>query len=83
MVRFGVEGVKGKAGMRFVLSDVQKPLAAVSAIVAAGNEAVFRSGVNDSFIRNPRTGEKAPLRRERGTYTMEVEVDDPGFTGQA
>ena len=44
MVQFGVRGLKGKAGMKFMVADVQKPLAAVSAIVAAGNEVVFRAG---------------------------------------
>ena len=83
LVKFEMEGVEGKAGMRFLMTDVQKPLAAVSAIVEAGNEVVFRSGANDSFIRNPKTGEKVPLKRERGTYTMEVVVDDPVFSGQA
>ena len=83
LVKFEMEGVRGKAGMKFLMTDVQKPLAAVSAIVEAGNEVVFRSGANDSFIRNPKTGEKVPLKRERGTYTMEVVVDDPGFSGQA
>ena len=83
LVKFEMEGVKGKAGMRFLMTDVQKPLAAVSAIVEAGNEVVFRNGSNDSFIRNPRTGEKVQLKRERGTYTMEVVVDDPDFSGRA
>ena len=83
LVKFEMEGVKGKAGVKFLMTDVQKPLAAVSAIVEAGNEVVFRSGTNDSFIRNPKTGEKVQLKRERGTYTMEVVVDDPGFSGQA
>ena len=83
LVKFEMEGVKGKAGMRFLMTDVQKPLAAVSAIVEAGNEVVFRNGTHDSFIRNPRTGEKVQLKRERGTYTMEVVVDDPDFSGRA
>ena len=83
LVKFEMEGVKGKAGMKFLMTDVQKPLAAVSAIVEAGNEVVFRPGTNDSFILNPKTGEKVQLKRERGTYTMEVVVEDPGFSGQA
>ena len=44
---------------------------------------VFKPGVNDSFILNPRTGEKVQLKRERGTYTMEVEVEDADFSGRA
>ena len=82
-VKFEMDGVTGKAGMKFLVSDVQKPLAAVSAIVEAGNEVVFKPGARDSFILNPRTGEKVQLKREKGTYTMEVEVEDAGFSGQA
>ena len=83
LVKFEMDGVTGKAGMKFLVSDVQKPLAAVSAIVEAGNEVVFKKGARDSYILNPRTGERARLKKERGTYTMEVTVDDPGFSGQA
>ena len=83
LVKFEMDGVTGKAGMKFLVSDVQKPLAAVSAIVEAGNEVVFRKGARDSYILNPKTGEKAKLKRERGTYTMEVTLDDPVFGGQA
>ena len=83
LVKFEMDGAKGKAGMRFLMTDVQKPLAAVSAIVEAGNEVVFKPGANDSFILNPRTGEKVQLKREKGTYTMEVEVEDADFSGRA
>ena len=44
---------------------------------------IFKKGVRDSYILNPKTGEKAKLKKERGTYTMEVVVDDQGFSGQA
>ena len=83
LVKFEMEGVKGKAGMKFLMTDVRKPLAAVSAIVEAGNEVVFKPGVNDSFILNPQTGKKVQLKRERGTYTMEVEVEDAHLSGRA
>ena len=75
--------INGPRGAVFEVTDVQKPLAAVSAIVEAGNEVVFKPGARDSFILNPRTGEKVQLKREKGTYTMEVEVEDAGFSGQA
>ena len=83
LVKFEMDGVTCKAGMESLVSDVQKPLAAVSAIVEAGNEVVFKRGARDSYILNPKTGERAKLKKERGTYTMEVTVDDPGFSGQA
>ena len=91
-VPFRVEGVSRKCEMNFLLTDVVKPLAAVSAIVDAGNEVVF-SG-QGSYIRNTSTGEVIHLQREKGTYVMEVGVDsvgimgtesgdEPGFIGQA
>ena len=89
-----MDGVRNQGEMNFVVTDVKKPLAAVSAIVEAGNEVVFKPGKHDSFISNPKTGERITLRRERGTYTMDVELEglllggeDPGasadFSGQA
>ena len=78
--------------MEFVVTDVTKPLAAVSAIVEAGNRVVFDK--QGSFVQNTTTGERIELTCEKGTYTMEVDVDmigvcaadeadSSGFTRQA
>lgn len=53
-------------GMELLFRDVAKPLAAVSAIVDAGNEVVFAK--QGSFIRNIRTGERIFLKREGGLH---------------
>ena len=58
--------------MDFIVTDVTKPLAAVSAIVDAGNRVVFCK--EGSFIENTKTGEKISLKCERGTYTMDVGI---------
>ena len=60
--------------MGFVVTDVTKPLAAVSAITRAGNKVVFRPGTYGSYIENEGTGGRIPLVCENGTYTMEVEI---------
>ena len=83
LVKVGMEGVKGKGEMKLLMTDLKQPLAAVSAIVEAGNEVVFKPGVYGSFIFNPRTGDKVQLKREKGTYTMKVEVEGPDFSGRA
>ena len=60
--------------MGFIVTDVTKPLAAVSAITKAGNKVVFGHGKGASYIQNEQTGERIPLTSENGTYMMEVEV---------
>ncbi len=54
----------------------KETLAAVSAIVAAGNIVVFKPAKHGSFIQNEKTGSKVWLTGEKGTYTMEAEFLD-------
>ena len=68
-----VKDTKQRCEMEFLATDVTKPLAAVSAIVEAGNTVVFTKRA--SFIRNDITGEKINLQCDKGTYTMEVGVE--------
>ena len=65
-----------KCGMNFLVTDVHKPLAAVSAIVDQGNTVVFSKGEWGNYIENDTTGERIYLNRERGTYVMEVDFVD-------
>ena len=67
--------------MVFIVTDVTKPLAAVSTIVGAGNFVVFKPGRFGSYIVNDKTGEKIGLECENGTYAMEVQVQgfEKGF----
>ena len=69
--------------MNFVVTDVTKPLAAVSAIVAAGSDVVFTPGRFGSYIQNKATGTNIDLTCENGTYTMEVEINGLDFQRQA
>ena len=62
-----------QCGIKFLVTDVKKPLAAVSAIVDERNVVVFGPGPWGSFIQNLTTGEKIPMEREKGTYVINVE----------
>ena len=64
--------------MNFQCTNVRKPLASVSRIVAKGNRVVFDN--DESYIENKRTGKKVKLELEGGTYVMNVELLD--MTGQ-
>ena len=72
-VQFRAAG-KEACEMGFVITDVAKPLAAVSAITRAGNRVVFKPGTYGSYIENSVTGDEIDLVCENGTYTREVEV---------
>lgn len=65
--------------MEFLVTDVVKPLAAVSAILDAGKKVVFNKV--GSFIRNLKMGEKVYPKRKRGAYAMKVSVDVVGEIG--
>jgi hypothetical protein len=71
-IPFEVNETRRCGEMDFIVTDVTKPLAAVSAIVDAGNRVVFCK--EGSFIENMKTGEKISLKCERGTYTMDVGI---------
>ena len=85
-VQFQVDG-RGSCEMAFVVTDVTKPLAAVSAITKAGNKVVFKPGKEGSYIENTKSGERIELTCENGVYTMEVDIlgldADADFAGQA
>jgi hypothetical protein len=60
--------------MKFHVAAVQRPLASAVKVVQAGNRVVMSS--TGSFIENERTGERMPLRVERGTFVFDVEYTD-------
>jgi hypothetical protein len=62
-------------GMKFLVTDTKKPLAAVSSIVDEGNVVVFGPGPWGSFIQNVHTGEKIFMTRKKGTYVIQVEFE--------
>lgn len=65
-------GKEVDAAMSFHLTDVRKPLAAVSKMVDKGNYVCFGPNACDNFVQNVKTGEKVPMMRERGTYVIDV-----------
>ena len=70
IVKFETDG--RKCGLKFLVTDTQKPLAAVSSIVDEGNVVVFGPGPWGSFIQNVHTGDKIFMTRKKGTYVIQV-----------
>ena len=60
--------------MVFNVADVGKPLAAAGKVVEAGNRVVLDEG--DSYVENKATGERMPLRKEKGVYVFDVKYED-------
>jgi hypothetical protein len=85
-VPFKTKGGDGAQSIVFQVTDVTKPLAAVSRIVEKGNVVQFGPRPEDNFIQSG-SGKKIPIRRERGTYVIDVEFNDgpaaAGFPRQA
>ena len=68
----------GKAcSMKFIVTDVKKPLAAVSSIVDEGNVVVFGPGDWGSYIMNAKTKERIYMRRKKGTFVIDAAVESP------
>jgi hypothetical protein len=63
-IAFEINDTKRPCAMDFVVTDVTKPLAAVSAIVEAGNTVVFSKA--GSYIENTASGERIRLKCEKG-----------------
>ena len=59
--------------MKFLVTTVKKPLAAVSSIVDEGNVVVFGPGKDGSFIQNVATGERIMMRRKKGTFVINAD----------
>ena len=87
--RLGFWNQGKRRSMGFHVTEVTKPLAAVSRITEKGNKVVFGSGQWDSYIENEATGERMYMKKENGTYYIEAEWlgDDKGkvlgFKGRA
>jgi hypothetical protein len=84
-VRFKRKGAECINTILFQVTDVGKPLAAVSKILDKGNTVVFSRKACGSFITNDVTGERITLEERQGTFGLEVEYYEPaamttGFT---
>ena len=66
-----VNSVKGqKLSMRFQVTDVQKPLLAVSRLLEQGNVVQFGKQPGHSFIMNVDTGDKLMLERRGNSWVI-------------
>jgi hypothetical protein len=63
-------GLARTAAMKFHVAPVQRPLASAVKVVQAGNRITMAS--EGSYIENVSTGERMPLRIERGTFVFDV-----------
>ena len=68
--------------MNFHATNVKKPLAAVCRITECGNKVCFGPNPEDNYILNVATKEQIFMKRERGTYVLEINLKDKtsGFT---
>ena len=89
-VNVGESADDSEKAMGFHVTDVRKPLAAVSRIVDKGNRVVFGPKPEDNYIMNIKTGRKMYMKRERGVFVLDVgfllpkdEEVPAGFTRQA
>jgi hypothetical protein len=62
--------------MNFHATSVKKPLGAVCRIAERGNVVCFGPEPKDNFIQNISTKEKIYMKRERGTYVLEIDLKD-------
>jgi len=60
--------------MNFHATTVKKPLGAVCRIVERGNRVCFGPGPKDNYIESITTKEKIHMKRERGTYVLEIDL---------
>jgi hypothetical protein len=72
-VKFRCEGGDAVSSITFQASDVTKPLVAVKRIAEKGNIVQFGPEEKDCFIQNIKTKKKIPMKKEGGTYILEVE----------
>ena len=65
-------------GLSFQVTDVRKPLLAVTRIAEKGNVVQFGPSEGDNFIRNKLSGNKILLRKKGGSYIMDVSFGENG-----
>jgi len=81
MKNFGALKVDFKKGgkpmsMNFHATNVKKPLAAVCRITECGNKVCFGPKPEDNYIMNVQTNEVILMKKERGTYVLEIDLND-------
>jgi hypothetical protein len=76
---FKAGGGNSVMGMKFQVSDVQKPLAAVWRIAEKGNRIHFGPNATDNYTENIAPGKKINMIRKGGSYVVEAEFVVEGF----
>lgn len=80
-VRFKTMGLDGAqselAAIQFQVTDVNKPLAAVSRILDQGNSVLFTRNGSGSCIIDDKSGRRIPIREENRVFVMDVEFFEP------
>ena len=80
-VRFKTIGKDGEksslASIQFQMTDVNKPLAAVSRILDQGNSVLFTRRDKGSCIINDTSGERVYMQEEKGVFVLDVEFFEP------
>ena len=71
--------VRKLMSLGFQVCDVKKPLAAVWRICEKGNVVQFGNEDHECFIQNKVSGDKVFMRREGGSYVLDVEFEEGPF----
>ena len=61
-----------KCNMKFLDSDVKRPLASICAIIAEGNIVVF--GLQESYIENTSIGQRIQMSRRQGVFVVQLDA---------
>ena len=72
----GGDNLTAVAAIKFNVTNVKKPLASASRVVAAGNRIVMDESGGGSYIENKETKEKMKLRVDRGVYVFDATYED-------
>ncbi len=85
-VTFKHAGGADPIGLTFQVTDVKKPLLAVRRLVEKGNKVVLSGDEGESYILNPQSKVRVPVRKKGGSFVIEahfVKEITPGFARPA
>ena len=74
-LKVGFRNAGKPMSMKFHATNVKKPLAAVCRIAECGNKICFGPRPEDNYIMNIKTKEVIQMKRESGTYVLEIDMD--------
>ena len=74
-----VQSVSGNLAMNFQVTDVRKPLLAVSRLLEQGNIVQFGPRPGNSYIQNVAGGQKLQLERRGNSWVIPGKLAEAGF----